>query len=28
MKTLIRGKDTEGLIALMEHHASRLWPAG
>jgi prephenate dehydrogenase len=27
MKTLIREKDTEGLIALMEHHASRLWPA-
>jgi prephenate dehydrogenase len=26
MKTLIRKKDTEGLIALMEHHAARLWP--
>ena len=28
LKTLVRNKDTEGLIALMEHHASRLWPAG
>jgi prephenate dehydrogenase len=27
MKTLIRKKDTEGLIALIGHHASRLWPA-
>jgi prephenate dehydrogenase len=26
-KILVRKKDTEGLIALMEHHASRLWPA-
>lgn len=25
MKILIRKKDTEGLIALIEHHASRLW---
>lgn len=28
LKTLVRKKDTEGLIALMEHHASSLWPAG
>ncbi|MFH1079903.1 MAG: prephenate dehydrogenase/arogenate dehydrogenase family protein [Pseudomonadota bacterium] len=27
LKTLIRNKDAEGLIILMEHHASRLWPA-
>jgi prephenate dehydrogenase len=26
MKTLIREKDTEGLIALIGHHAARLWP--
>lgn len=28
LKILIRGKDVEGLIALMEHHGNRLWPAG
>lgn len=28
LKILIRRKDTEGLIALMEHHAARLWAAG
>jgi len=28
LKILIRKKDTEGLIALMEHHTARLWPAG
>jgi prephenate dehydrogenase len=28
LKTLVRNKDTEGLITLMEHHGSRLWPAG
>ena len=27
LKILIREKDTEGLIALMEHHTARLWPA-
>ncbi len=27
LKILVRKKDTEGLIALMEHHTSRLWPA-
>ena len=27
LKMLIRGKNTEGLVALMEHHADRLWPA-
>lgn len=26
LKILGRKKDTDGLIALMEHHASRLWP--
>ncbi|MDO9559107.1 MAG: prephenate dehydrogenase/arogenate dehydrogenase family protein [Syntrophales bacterium] len=28
LKILVRKKDTDGLIALMEHHADRLWPAG
>ncbi len=28
LKNIVRKKDTEGLIAQMEHHASRLWPSG
>lgn len=28
LKPLIRGKDAKSLIALMERHASRLWPSG
>jgi prephenate dehydrogenase len=26
LKTLIRTRDTEGLVGLMAHHAAGLWP--